>query len=815
MAGLDEARAYMAKREIPQLFESLMTALMYKKPDDHIKFLEECLSKAETERKIQWHTFLDPLPPIPKTDGKICSESEDQLQSRSSAGSLPKHNNPLPPISHHELKNESKSGALKDKDKVTTKQEEAGYELNSIPSIDDDAGLEEKELPIEEKEEIKRKLSESVATQRSSVESLMQIKAPIVFVVGGPGCGKGTQCAKIVEDYGFVHLSAGDLLRTEAAKDTETGKMINSTLKEGQLVPQEITIRLLQNAMLSLPESKGFLIDGFPRQISQGEQFEKQVKRSSGLIMFDCADSTLTERLLKRAETSGRNDDNEETIKKRLALFHEKTMPVVEHYNKKAKLIDANGTVDDVYEQVKLYLDELIASEENLIQVAESVASIALAEAEAEGDKNDDNDENLKSASELVEQEVIQAVEEVKLGDIGVSGAFAKEVLRGKEIVFVIGGPGCGKGTQCELIIEKFGHKHLSVGDLLRKQIASGSELGNMLEEYMKKGELVPIHLIMRTLRNALIEDENADKFLIDGFPRSIEQAEDFQSEIGDCRKVLYFHCPTDVMVERLLKRAEKSGRVDDNEETIKNRLKVFEQEITPIIEFYKKRGNLAEISAVGSPQEIFREVCNVLDSSHLSDMGVKEALVDANIVFVLGGPGSGKGTQCEKIVEKYGFCHLSTGDLLREEVQSGSQRAEALKKIMESGELVSQDTILQLLGEAMVKKKEAKGFLIDGFPRDVPQGEKFENEVGTCKFILYFHCSSGCMRERLLERAKSSGRVDDNEETIKKRLKTFEDQTLPVLDVYEKVGKVQKINAERGIDEIFTDVCVALDQLK
>ena len=79
------------------------------------------------------------------------------------------------------------------------------------------------------------------------------------------------------------------------------------------------------------------------------------------------------------------------------------------------------------------------ASEENLIQVAESVASIALAEAEAEGDKNDDNDENLKSASELVEQEVIQAVEEVKLGDAGVSGAFAKEVLQGKEIVFVIG----------------------------------------------------------------------------------------------------------------------------------------------------------------------------------------------------------------------------------------------------------------------------------------------------------------------------------------------------------------------------------------
>jgi len=188
--------------------------------------------------------------------------------------------------------------------------------------------------------------------------------------------------------------------------------------------------------------------------------------------------------------------------------------------------------------------------------------------------------------------------------------------------------------------------------------------------------------------------------------------------------------------------------------------------------------------------------------------------LKNANILFVLGGPGSGKGTQCEKIVGKYGFCHLSTGDLLREEVQSGSKRAEALKEIMGKGELVSQDTILELLSEAMVKRKDSKGFLIDGFPRDVPQGEKFENEVGTCKFILYFDCSNQCMVERLLGRAKTSGRVDDNEVTIKKRLKTFEDQTLPVLDVYDKQGKIRKVNAERGVDDIFSDVCVALDAL-
>ena len=183
------------------------------------------------------------------------------------------------------------------------------------------------------------------------------------------------------------------------------------------------------------------------------------------------------------------------------------------------------------------------------------------------------------------------------------------------------------------------------------------------------------------------------------------------------------------------------------------------------------------------------------------------------NIVFVLGGPGSGKGTQCDKIVAKYGFCHLSTGDLLREELASGSARAKQLKEIMAEGDLVSMDTVLELVKEAMIKNKDCKGFLIDGFPRDVPQGEKFEREIEACKFILYFECSNEEMTKRLLERAKTSGRVDDNEDTIKKRLKTFEDQTLPVVDKFS--DRVKKISAMGSVDEIFGNVCTSFDTLK
>jgi len=217
-------------------------------------------------------------------------------------------------------------------------------------------------------------------------------------------------------------------------------------------------------------------------------------------------------------------------------------------------------------------------------------------------------------------------------------------------------------------------------------------------------------------------------------------------------------------------------------------------------------------ICAVDEIDEIFNNVIKEIESVENKPVMANE-LSNKNIIFVLGGPGCGKGTQCAKIVEKYGYCHLSTGDLLREEVQSGTERATTLKNIMEKGELVSQETILEILRDAMIKRKDCKGFLIDGFPRDVPQGKQFEDTVGKCKYILYFECKNEVMVKRLLKRAETSGRVDDNEETIKKRLKTFEDQTLPVVTEFGE--RVKQISAERDVDAIFADVCTVLDTLE
>merc|ERR1711881_244165 len=173
---------------------------------------------------------------------------------------------------------------------------------------------------------------------------------PIVWVLGGPGCGKGTQCDKIVAKYGFTHLSSGDLLRDEVNSGSARGKELLAIMEKGDLVPLQVVPDLLAEAMISkLGGSKGFLIDGYPREVSQGEEFEKCIAPCAQILYFEVSDETMTGRLLKRGETSGRADDNVETIKKRLDTFHKHSEPVMDAYASKCAKIPAERPVDDIF----------------------------------------------------------------------------------------------------------------------------------------------------------------------------------------------------------------------------------------------------------------------------------------------------------------------------------------------------------------------------------------------------------------------------------------------------------------------------------
>ncbi|KAF9475328.1 UMP-CMP kinase [Pholiota conissans] len=206
-------------------------------------------------------------------------------------------------------------------------------------------------------------------------------KVTVVFVLGGPGAGKGTQCGRLVEDFGFCHLSAGDLLRAEQTREGSSyGELIRTCIREGTIVPMEVTIKLLEVAMLAaidaterrdaVPPPAGwgagrgrFLIDGFPRKMDQALKFDEMVCESSVVIYFSTSEEVMLRRLLERGKTSGREDDNVESIKKRFRTYRTDTMPVIEHYTAQGKVaeVDSSDSIEVVHARASVVIRDVFA----------------------------------------------------------------------------------------------------------------------------------------------------------------------------------------------------------------------------------------------------------------------------------------------------------------------------------------------------------------------------------------------------------------------------------------------------------------------
>ena len=185
----------------------------------------------------------------------------------------------------------------------------------------------------------------------------------VVFVLGGPGAGKGTQCSNIVNDFGFVHLSAGDLLRAHMKSGSEDGNMVAEMIKNGQIVPSVVTVRLLLDAMADSGKSR-FLIDGFPRNtnnLSGWQQVAGDAITLAGVLCYDVSEEVLQARLLKRGETSGRADDNMESIQKRFVTFKSESLPVVQYYEHQGLCtrLDGSKSVEEVWLATKAFVEKM------------------------------------------------------------------------------------------------------------------------------------------------------------------------------------------------------------------------------------------------------------------------------------------------------------------------------------------------------------------------------------------------------------------------------------------------------------------------
>jgi adenylate kinase len=193
-----------------------------------------------------------------------------------------------------------------------------------------------------------------------------------LILFGPPGSGKGTQSEKLIARYGLKHISTGDLLRSEIARNTPLGQEAKNFMDKGQLVPDEVVIGMISSALDENPKAKGFLFDGFPRTATQAEALDRllELKKASIAVMLalDVSEDELVQRLEKRGETSGRSDDNNNhVIKARITEYHNKTAAVSDYYQQfdKVVLVKGEGSIAEIFEALCAEIDKRLAESAN------------------------------------------------------------------------------------------------------------------------------------------------------------------------------------------------------------------------------------------------------------------------------------------------------------------------------------------------------------------------------------------------------------------------------------------------------------------
>lgn len=186
--------------------------------------------------------------------------------------------------------------------------------------------------------------------------------------------------------------------------------------------------------------------------------------------------------------------------------------------------------------------------------------------------------------------------------------------------------------------------------------------------------------------------------------------------------------------------------------------------------------------------------------------------------LVIFGAPGSGKGTQSDILVEKYGFDHISTGDVLRAEIKAGSELGRTAKEFIDNGQLIPDSLMIDILAATYDALPKEQGVIFDGFPRTIPQAEALKAMLAergtTVHAMLELNVPDEMLMERLINRGKTSERADDNEETIAKRLGVYHSQTMPLIEWYEKEGLRNAVKGYGSLEEINANLCAVIDAL-
>jgi adenylate kinase len=368
--------------------------------------------------------------------------------------------------------------------------------------------------------------------------------------------------------------------------------------------------------------------------------------------------------------------------------------------------------------------------------------------------------------------------------------------------IALFGPPGAGKGTQSEYLVKHFNLFYISTGDLLRRELAAGTRLGEEARCIIAAGGLVPDEIIVQIIEKTITENPQAAGFLFDGFPRTFIQAyilDGLMIKLNTSLNCLInLQIPEEVSVSRLLERGKTSGRLDDNETVIRNRLREYHEKTLPVLQFYRDKGQQHDIDGTRSIGEVRADIVRIL-----------QAELDKNLfnLVLFGYPGSGRGSQGMALARKFGLEYVATGLMLDEEIRNGSETGREVARLYENGELVPDEIVVRLIEKKISNANGVKGFIFKGFPRTLVQSYILDG-------LLRKHGSGVSMVQRLDARSKTERRMpyDSSTDRIVKRLKEHETKTVPVIDNYRKHREVVTIDGTGGFEEVFSRLSAAVE---
>lgn len=370
--------------------------------------------------------------------------------------------------------------------------------------------------------------------------------------------------------------------------------------------------------------------------------------------------------------------------------------------------------------------------------------------------------------------------------------------------IALFGPPGAGKGTQSQFLIEKYNLFYISTGDLLRKEIKEQTRLGLEAQSIIASGGLVSDEIIVQIIENTITENPDANGFLFDGFPRTYIQAYILSGLMiklnTNLNKLISLNVPEEESVQRLLERGKSSGRSDDNEKVIRTRLREYHDKTLPVMQFYKDRGIFTEVDGLKSIEEVQKDISEIVD---------EELSKQLYNVVIFGYPGSGRGSQGKALAKKFGLEYVATGFMLEKEIECGSPIGLKVKQIYEDGELVPDEIVVELIEQKLENSRNIKGFIFKGFPRTLVQSYILDGMLkkhGTqISQIVELEVPVLELIQRLDERAKTDRGMPYDSSTAKivKRLQEHEQKTIPVIEKYQQVHGIIKVDGMGDFDTV------------